>query len=52
MKPLDRFEVWFVTGSQDMYGDAALRQVAATAEQLMDADERSRHLASRLHFHC
>ena len=25
---LDRFEVWFVTGSQTLYGEAALRQVA------------------------
>jgi L-arabinose isomerase len=34
MKPLDQFEVWFVTGSQEMYGDAALRQVAANAQQV------------------
>ena len=34
MKPLDQFEVWFVTGSQDMYGDATLRQVAANAQDI------------------
>lgn len=28
MKPLDQFEVWFLTGSQSLYGDDALRQVA------------------------
>ena len=31
MKPLDQFEVWFFTGSQDLYGDDTLRQVAANA---------------------
>ncbi len=34
MKPLDTFEVWFVTGSQDMYGEAALRQVAVNAQRI------------------
>ena len=24
----DRFEVWFLTGSQGLYGDETLRQVA------------------------
>ena len=28
MKPLDRFEVWLITGSQHIYGEAALEQVA------------------------
>ena len=34
MKPLDQYEVWFLTGSQDLYGEATLRQVAADAEQI------------------
>ena len=34
MKPLEQFEVWFLTGSQELYGEAALRQVAADAEQI------------------
>ncbi len=37
MKPLGQFEVWFVTGSQEMYGDATLRQVAANARRIADA---------------
>jgi len=32
MKPLGAFEVWFVTGSQTMYGEATLHQVARNAE--------------------
>ncbi len=35
MKPLGEFEVWFVTGSQEMYGDATLRQVAANSAQVV-----------------
>ena len=38
MKPLDQFEVWFVTGSQDLYGERALRQV----------DDHSREVAASL----
>ena len=34
MKPLDQYEVWFLTGSQELYGEATLRQVAADAEQI------------------
>ena len=30
MKPLDQFEVWFVTGSQDLYGAAALDRSPST----------------------
>ena len=28
MKALGEFEVWFLTGSQDLYGEETLRQVA------------------------
>ncbi|MGZ4392455.1 MAG: DUF4282 domain-containing protein [Gaiellaceae bacterium] len=38
MKALDPFEVWLVTGSQEMYGDAVLRRV----------DEHSREVAASL----
>jgi len=42
VKPLDQFEVWFFTGSQDLYGDETLRQVAVNAEQIVAAlDETS-----------
>ena len=34
MKALDRFEVWFVTGSQDLYGEDVLRQVAEQSRQV------------------
>ena len=37
MKPLDALEVWFFTGSQDLYGEAALEQVAADSRQIVAA---------------
>ncbi len=34
MKPMGALEVWFLTGSQELYGDAALQEVAHNAEQV------------------
>ena len=42
MKALGDFEVWFLTGSQDLYGEATLRQVAensGTIAAALDAAE-------------
>ena len=36
MKPLDPLEVWFFTGSQDLYGEDALRQVAADSAVIVE----------------
>ena len=32
MKPFNTLEVWFVTGSQNLYGEETLRQVAADSQ--------------------
>jgi L-arabinose isomerase len=37
VKALGQFEVWFVTGSQHLYGDAALRQVEDHSRQIAEA---------------
>jgi len=37
VKPLGEFEIWFFTGSQDLYGDDTLREVAANAERIVAA---------------
>ncbi len=37
LKPLDEYEVWFLTGSQDLYGEETLRQVAVDAERIAAA---------------
>ena len=34
MKALGEFEVWFLTGSQDLYGEETLRQVATNSERI------------------
>ncbi len=35
MKNLPAAEIWFITGSQHLYGEAALRQVAANSEKVV-----------------
>ncbi len=35
MKELKNLEVWFVTGSQHLYGDEAIKQVAAHSEEIV-----------------
>lgn len=34
MKPFNNLEVWFVTGSQDLYGEETLKQVAAHSQEI------------------
>jgi L-arabinose isomerase len=41
MKALDRYELWFVTGSQGMYGEETLRQVAEDARRVAAALDAS-----------
>lgn len=38
---LKKFEVWFVTGSQHLYGDETLKQVAAHSQKIVDSFARS-----------
>jgi len=37
MITLKKFEYWFLTGSQDLYGDDTLRQVAEDSKKVVDA---------------
>ncbi len=41
MQNLKEFEVWFVTGSQHLYGEAALKQVAEHAQEIAHGLSRS-----------
>lgn len=41
-------EVWFVTGSQDLYGDETLRQVARDAKSVVAGLKRERHFVAKL----
>ncbi|MBC7614432.1 MAG: L-arabinose isomerase [Pedobacter sp.] len=37
MIDLKKFEVWFITGTQDLYGEETLKQVAAHAQKVADS---------------
>ncbi|WP_207427937.1 L-arabinose isomerase [Pedobacter sp. SYSU D00535] len=37
MLDLKKFEVWFVTGSQDLYGEETLKQVAAHSQEIANS---------------
>ena len=48
MKALEGLEVWFVTGSQDLYGDEVLRQVASDSERIAVALDESASIPVRI----
>ena len=48
MKPLGLFEVWFVTGSQEMYGEATLRQVGVNARHVGEALDAAETIPVRI----
>jgi L-arabinose isomerase len=50
MKPLGEYEVWFLTGSQDLYGEEVLGQVAANAGVIASALDRSDSIPVRVVF--
>src|SRR5512140_304691 len=41
MGPYDSYEVWFATGSQSLYGEDTLRQVAEQSRQVAEALDAS-----------
>ncbi len=48
MIALDKYEFWFLTGSQHLYGEEALQQVAAHSQKIVDALNASGKLPCRL----
>jgi len=50
MKALGEFEVWFLTGSQDLYGEETLRQVAADSELIAAGLDESASIPVRVVF--
>jgi len=48
MQDLKKKEVWFVTGSQHLYGDETLRQVAEHARTIADALSSSKKIPVRV----
>lgn len=47
---LKQLEVWFLTGSQQLYGTAALKQVAANSQQITAALDSSRSIPVKVVF--
>jgi L-arabinose isomerase len=50
MKNLKQFEVWFVTGSQNLYGAETLKQVRAHAQEISGALDGSREIHVKIIF--
>src|SRR5438270_6376289 len=50
MKHLKQFEVWFVTGSQHLYGPETLRQVAANSTAIAGALDAAPAIPVRVEF--
>ncbi|MCJ7701403.1 MAG: L-arabinose isomerase [Anaerolineales bacterium] len=50
MMRLDQLEVWFVTGSQHLYGEETLRQVADDSQTIAQALDRSEQIPVRVVF--
>ena len=44
MNELKKLDFWFLTGSQDLYGEGPLRQVASDAQKIVDALNKSGRL--------
>ncbi len=47
MKHLPKYEVWFITGSQHLYGEETLRQVAEHSQQIAQALDASETIPVR-----
>lgn len=50
MKNLSTPEIWFLCGSQHLYGEGPLKQVAANAQTVVDGLAKSKHLPLPLKF--
>lgn len=50
MMELDQLEVWFVTGSQHLYGEETLRQVAEDSQMIAKALDQSGEIPTRVIF--
>jgi L-arabinose isomerase len=47
---LNQFEVWFITGSQHLYGPETLREVGRHSEELAKALDQSPHIPAKVVF--
>ncbi len=50
MKSYEAYEAWFITGSQELYGEDVLRQVAGDSGQIVDGFNESEKLPVKIVF--
>lgn len=50
MVKLDQLEIWFVTGSQHLYGEETLKQVASNSEVIASALDDSSYIPAKIVF--
>ncbi|MCJ7778086.1 MAG: L-arabinose isomerase, partial [Sedimentisphaerales bacterium] len=50
MENLKKFEAWFVTGSQHLYGLKTLKQVAEDSKKITEALSQSRNIPVKVVF--
>ena len=50
MNDLKEYEVWFVTGSQHLYGDAALKEVAEHSQKMAEGLSRAKQIPVKVIF--
>ncbi len=50
MKEFKQYEVWFITGSQHLYGDETLQQVADHAQKIAEALDGSKQISLSIKF--
>ncbi len=50
MRALDSYEIWFITGSQHLYGDEILEHVASHSGQMVKELDQSSHIPVQVKF--
>ncbi len=48
MQPINEYEVWFVTGSQELYGKQTLKQVADHSQRIVSGLQDSHHIPAKM----
>ncbi len=51
MTALSNYEIWFITGSQHLYGDATLKNVARHSEEIAKALDASDNIPVKVKYH-
>jgi len=50
MTKISKKEIWFITGSQHLYGEETLKQVASNSQQIVEGLNTSRHVPIKISY--